>query len=68
MESEDIKKAVSIWLDEHNALRACGSCPISCDDMTRFICVGGSINYLWGILKKLRLENDTDIGDDDVNR
>lgn len=57
MESEDIKKAVSIWLDEHKALRACCSCSKMCDDMTRFVCVGGSINYLWGTLEK------TDRGD-----
>lgn len=60
MESVAIKAAVRRWLDERPYLRACGSCPIGCDDMTKFICMGGSVKdleeFLNRALKDIRKE------------
>ena len=43
MEQTKIAIAVKYILDEHSAIRACGSCPIGCNDLIRFICAGFSM-------------------------
>lgn len=39
-----IPTVVKLILDNYPEMRCCGSCPCSCDDMTRFICMGFSID------------------------
>lgn len=40
MIQDSINIAVKHILDEHSFARACGSCPIGCSDLVRFICLG----------------------------
>ena len=48
-----IGRLVKYYLDAHPKMRCCGSCPCTCDDMTRFICLGNTINDL----EKFKEEN-----------
>lgn len=62
MEQIKIAIAVKYILDEHSAIRACGSCPIGCSDLTRFICAGFSIEdiYTWCDSHKEFLDKELD--------